>query len=89
VLAAPTGGEALHLLGEQRIDALFTDIVMPDINGIELTREARRLRPDLKVLFMTGYSALAGEAARLGPLLHKPVRPMQIESELRKLLATG
>jgi DNA-binding MarR family transcriptional regulator len=89
VLAAPTAGEALHLLGKHRIDALFTDIVMPDINGIELAREARRLRPDLKVLFMTGYSSLAGEAERIGPLLHKPARSTQIESELRKLLATA
>jgi DNA-binding MarR family transcriptional regulator/CheY-like chemotaxis protein len=87
VLAAPAAGEALQLLQEHHIDALFTDIVMPDVNGLELAREARRRRPDLKVLFMTGYSGLADEAERLGPLLYKPARSTQIEFELRKLLA--
>jgi DNA-binding MarR family transcriptional regulator/CheY-like chemotaxis protein len=87
VLAAPAAGEALQLLQEHHIDVLFTDIVMPDVNGLELAREAKRLRPDLKVLFMTGYSAFAGEAERLGPLLYKPARSTQIEFELQKLLA--
>jgi CheY-like chemotaxis protein len=58
VLAAPDGQEALALLqGGARVQVLFSDIVMPGgLNGIELARAARRLRPDLRVLLATGYA---------------------------------
>ncbi len=50
---------ALELLGntDVRIDLLFTDIALPGINGAELAREARRLRPGLAVLFTSGYAS--------------------------------
>jgi CheY-like chemotaxis protein len=57
VFAAPQPAEALRILAEQQIDLLFTDIVMPGgMNGRELADAALRRRPDLKVLFTTGYS---------------------------------
>lgn len=40
----------------RRIDLLLTDIVMPDINGRQLADKARELRPDIKVLYMTGFT---------------------------------
>ena len=53
----PTPEGALSALTLQpRIDLLFTDIVMPDLNGRVLAEEARRSRPELKVLFTTGYT---------------------------------
>ena len=57
VFHANDGREALELLGTlQRVDLLFTDIVMPNMNGRELADEARARRADLKVLYTTGYT---------------------------------
>jgi signal transduction histidine kinase/ActR/RegA family two-component response regulator len=56
-LEADSAADALELLHEHpEIDLLFTDIVMPDKNGRELAEEARKHRPDLAVLFTTGYT---------------------------------
>jgi len=57
VLAAANAVEALALINANPdIDLLFTDIVMPDMNGRALAEEALRRRPDLKVVFTTGFS---------------------------------
>jgi PAS domain S-box-containing protein len=57
VLEADGAAAALRLLDSHpEIVILFTDVVMPDINGAKLAEEARRRRPDLKVLFTTGYT---------------------------------
>jgi CheY-like chemotaxis protein len=58
VLEAKDAEAALTILAqqEQRIDLLFTDIVLPGRNGRALAEEGTKLRPDLKVLYTTGYS---------------------------------
>ena len=57
VLHAASGADALDLLSTQpRVDVLFTDIVMPDMNGRQLAEAALAQRPDLKVLYTTGYT---------------------------------
>ncbi|WP_195838248.1 CHASE3 domain-containing protein [Methylocystis rosea] len=57
VLAAGSAVEALALIkANPDIDLLFTDIVMPDMNGRALAEEALRRRPDLKIVFTTGFS---------------------------------
>jgi PAS domain S-box-containing protein len=93
VLTAPDGPSALAVLRrDAEIDVLFTDIVMPrGINGVELAREARRLRPNVRVLLASGYPAsiLAadhgasddGEFAFLG----KPYRRAELADKLRVL----
>lgn len=56
-ISSASPGEALKLLGEQpEITMLFTDIVMPDMTGRQLADLALQMRPDLKVLFTTGYT---------------------------------
>ena len=87
VLAASNGYDALEILAQQHVDVLFTDIVMPGLNGVDLARQAKFLRPNLKIMFATGYSSRSAEAMRLGTLLFKPMRAQQIETELRQLLA--
>ena len=57
VLGADGGPSALKVLASHPdIDLLLTDVVMPDMNGRELSEAARRLQPGLKLLFMTGYT---------------------------------
>lgn len=59
VLPANGGGEALRLARKKdvKIDLILTDVVMPEMNGKELSEEVRKIVPDVKVLFMSGYTA--------------------------------
>jgi hypothetical protein len=54
--------------------------------GIELAREAKKLRPYIQVMFATGYYSRAKEAGELGTLLFKPMRAHEIETELDRFL---
>lgn len=89
MLVAQDGYEALRLLAENDVHVLFTDVVMAGLDGIELARKSKLLKPDLKIMFMTGYYSRAGDATRLGmgKLLFKPLRGEEIDIELRELLA--
>jgi two-component system cell cycle response regulator CpdR len=89
VLVARTGDDAMRLLGQEHVDVLLTDIVMPEINGIELAEQAKWLQPDLKIMFMTGYYSRAAEATKLGALVFKPVRQSEIMTTLAEVLAAG
>jgi CheY-like chemotaxis protein len=73
-----------------RIDVLFTDIVMPGrLDGISLAEAARRLRPDLKVLYASGFSELVRShrgAPMWGRLLRKPYRAKELREAVEALL---
>jgi CheY-like chemotaxis protein len=86
LLIAEGGYEALDLIAQEHIDVLFTDIVMPGLNGIELAKQAKARQPDIKILFMTAYYSRAAEAQQLGKLLFKPLRAREIIEELDELL---
>ena len=85
--------EALRTLAEQsEVALLFTDVVLPGgVNGAELAREAQRRRPDLKVLFTSGYTATAlshqGPLGKAVDLISKPYRKSDLASKLRAMLA--
>jgi CheY-like chemotaxis protein len=89
---AANGLEALALLDAGIApDLLFTDVIMPGLNGRELADEARRRRPGLKVLFTSGYSENAiMHHGRLPPgvlLLGKPYRKIDLARMLREALS--
>lgn len=89
VVEAPDAAQALALLPDlPRADLLFTDIVMPGLNGFQLAERARALRPDLKVLFTTGYAHGAGgeEAAVTAQVLAKPFAVDQLARKVRDAL---
>lgn len=87
VLAAADGPSALRLLRSTgSIDVLFTDVVMPGLDGIEVARRARAQLPRLKVLFASGYAGGFGPAA---PLLKKPYRPQQLAGEIAAVLGAS
>jgi CheY-like chemotaxis protein len=84
VLAAPNALEALHAAESHAgaIHLLVTDVVMPGMNGPDLARDLTRLRPDVRVLFMSGY---AGEA-KVQPFLAKPFLPETLVKRVREVL---
>jgi two-component system NtrC family sensor kinase len=87
-ITADTAPAALERLrrGDERIDVLFSDVVMPGgMNGLQLAVEARRLRPELKVLLTSGY---AGDTQHDFPLLTKPYDRGQLAQLLRAVLQT-
>ncbi len=83
-------GALADLARVPEIKLLFTDVVMPDVNGRELAEEASRLRPDLKVLFTTGYAPNAVvHDGTLDPgvnMLGKPFTIEQLSSKVREVL---
>jgi signal transduction histidine kinase len=92
VLVATNGGEALQVLEQCRgaVHLLFTDAVLPGISGPELARRAQQLRPELRVLYTSGYTQ--NELHRqevLGPgvlLLPKPYTREQLCRQVRAAL---
>ena|SRR5215831_10136149 len=86
VLTASSAVEAMRILGQEHVDVLFTDVVMPDCDGIELAKQAKQLRPHLEVIFATAYFSRAADAAQLGKVLFKPLRAHQIEDAIDEVL---
>jgi two-component system, NtrC family, sensor kinase len=91
VFEAGEAESALRLLDENpSVHLLLTDVVMPGMNGRKLAEEARLRRPDLKILYMTGYSRNAimhqGRLDNGVDLLQKPISSEQLASAVRKML---
>ncbi|HET9445005.1 MAG TPA: response regulator [Steroidobacteraceae bacterium] len=87
VIEADNGSHALDIVDTQPdIDLLFTDIVMPGMNGFELGRLARERRPQLPVLYATGYSASYTAPEKGADVLAKPYREADLAMKLRVLL---
>ena len=90
VLSVPNAEVALQILMEQvKFDLLFTDIVMPGIiDGFELADRAKRLQPDLKILYATGFAHVSRRSIDTlhGKLIQKPYRPDELATEVRRAL---
>ena len=94
VISAPSGERALELLdGDDRIDLLFTDVIMPGgMNGLQLAERVRERRPETPILITTGYmEELPSPNARTQPLdvLSKPYRQEELLSRVRAILPTA
>ena len=59
VISYDNGLSAYQRLREEPFELLLTDIVMPEMDGIELARRAAELDPDIKIMFITGFAAVA------------------------------
>lgn len=89
VIAAGNAQAALDILGrDERVDLLFTDIAMPGgMNGLELARRALQLRPEIRILFVSGYaSATHHEGSAPGEFLQKPYRREDLGRALNRAL---
>lgn len=89
VFEAANGIIALQILGEQNIDLLLTDVVMPGgVNGRQLADEATKRQPKLKILFMTGYTRNAiVHQGRLDPGIHMIGKPFSYPDLARAVRA--
>ena len=90
VLACLDGDTAAEALNEPW-DLLLTDIVMPGMDGIEVARLAAARQPGLRIMFITGFAAVALSAGDRAPpgakVLSKPIHLREIVSEVERMMA--
>lgn len=90
VVACPDGETAVEAL-DQHFHVLLTDIVMPGIDGIEVARVAAARQPHLRIMFITGFAAVALTAGDRAPpgakVLSKPVHLREIVAEVERMVA--
>jgi two-component system cell cycle response regulator CpdR len=92
VTAVDRGTAALPLIEAESFDLLLTDIVMPEMDGIELAQKAGELRPDLRVMFITGFAAVtlkAGKAMPQARVLSKPFHLRDLVLEVDRMFEVG
>lgn len=95
VIDAANGDEALALCKKHtdKIDLLLTDMVMPRMNGPEVAMRVKEMRPDAKILFMSGYTELDGPIIHEGILdsevafIQKPMNPQALAAKVRQVLS--
>jgi len=91
VVSFGNGAEAYERLKEEPFMLLLTDIVMPEMDGIELARKAAELDPELKIMFITGFAAVAlnpdNNAPKDAKILSKPFHLRDLVDEVERMLA--
>ena len=90
VASFDNGLSAYNRLREEPFELLLTDIVMPEMDGIELARRATELDPEIKVMFITGFAAVAlnpdNHAPKDARVLSKPFHLRDLVNEVERLL---
>ena len=92
VTTAATGLEALDYVESGTFDLLLTDIVMPEMDGIELAQKAQKLMPAPKIMFITGFAAVALQAADAMPearLLSKPFHLKDLVNQVDEMFGVS
>lgn len=93
VTSCPDGEAGLEALEDADLeyDLLLTDIVMPGVDGIELARRAAEFHPELRIMFITGFAAVALNAANSAPqdskVLSKPFHLRELVDEVNRVMA--
>ena len=85
------GGDAYECLKDFTFDLLLTDIVMPGMDGIELAKRAAEMNEALKIMFITGFAAVAlhpsSGAPKQAKVLSKPFHLREIVAEVERMIA--
>ncbi len=88
VVAVDRGTAALPLVSTQHFDLLLTDIVMPEMDGIELAQHVASVAPHTRVMFITGFAAVTLRAGRVAPeakVLSKPFHLRDLVMEVDRM----
>jgi len=88
VVAVDSGVTALERLKQESFDLLLTDIVMPELDGIELAQRASALYPEMRVMFITGFAAVtlqSGAVPRDAKVLSKPFHLRDLVAEVDRM----
>ncbi|UAK23562.1 cell cycle two-component system response regulator CpdR [Sphingomonas nostoxanthinifaciens] len=92
VTAVDCGTAALRLLERGTYDLLLTDIVMPELDGIELAQRASALHPSMRVMFITGFAAVTLQNGSMPPdakVLSKPFHLRDLVLEVDRMFEIG
>ena len=87
-MAVDRGTAALPYLEREHFDLLLSDIVMPEMDGIELAQRCAEVSPDTKVIFITGFAAVTLKASREAPqakVLSKPFHLRDLVAEVQRV----
>ena len=91
VVSFSEGMSAYEEIKQASFDLLLTDIVMPEMDGIELARRASELDPSLKIMFITGFAAVAlhpdSKAPKDAKVLSKPFHLRDLVAEVDRMMA--
>ena len=91
VASFDNGLSAYNRLREEPFELLLTDIVMPGMDGIELAKRAAEVNQALKIMFITGFAAVALHPAAMAPkqakVLSKPFHLREIVAEVERMIA--
>ena len=88
VVAVDRGTAAVPLLETEHFDLLLSDIVMPEMDGIELAQRCAEISPRTKVMFITGFAAVTLKASRDAPqakVLSKPFHLKDLVLEVERI----
>lgn len=92
VTSVDRGTMALPLIEQERFDLLLTDIVMPEMDGIELAQRAGQIAPEMRVMFITGFAAVAlrtGDVQPQAKILSKPFHLRDLVAEVDRMFDIG
>ena len=89
VVDCENGDDAIDALEQGPYDLLLTDIVMPGPDGIEIARRAAERYPDMRIVFITGFAAVALTAPEGSKVLSKPIHLRELVGEVDRMLAVA
>jgi CheY-like chemotaxis protein len=85
VLTAPDGYQAIRVIADRHVDLMIADLLMPGINGRELASQAKVMRPNLHVIFITGFANGVSD----GRVLQKPLRAAELLRAIRQTMSAA
>ena len=91
VTSYDNGLSAYQRLREEPFELLLTDIVMPEMDGIELAQHAASVAPDMRIMFITGFAAVtlrAGKAVPQAKVLSKPFHLRDLVLEVERMFSS-
>jgi CheY-like chemotaxis protein len=87
VIEANDAPQALQWVDSESFDLMLTDIVMPGQSGVELASQVRKIRPEMPIVLVTGYSGELAEGGLEYPFIPKPFTSAELRAVIKSALA--